>query len=259
MELKQRIHRAHCAFSGCKNVLHLVEVQWPARLDHIEVCPAHLFALPSIGAKIVKRDVFQGATESETIRTEVKVSKQDLELARTQASQDVLELKDFSIQTNEDKEVVGGLLKVTKEQLKHLEDEQKKVLGPLKDAEKAVRALFGPALTALQHFEGALKGKLIAWENLLEETRRKATAELSRQNASTLEVTTALQTLSEAESTKTKGVTVRETADFEIVDVDQIPRQFMVPDLVAIRRATLAGVAIPGVLKTVKKIASVRV
>ncbi len=71
-------------------------------------------------------------------------------------------------------------------------------------------------------------------------------------------IATALVTLGENEKPSTPGITMVKRWEFRITDAALIPREFLEPDMVKIRKVISAGVSIPGIFsEQVESVSSV--
>lgn len=90
-------------------------------------------------------------------------------------------VKDIEIVDQSGYEFAASLLKTIKEKSKLLEDERKKIVGPLDMAKKAVQALFRGPQDVLVSLESGLKSKMIAYAEVQERKRREEQERLQRQ------------------------------------------------------------------------------
>ncbi len=171
-------------------------------------------------------------------------------------------------------------LKQLKARMSTLEDERTKITKPMDAAKKAVMDLFRRPQDFLIEAERIMKNAMITYSNEQERIRKAEQArqdEIARKERERIETqaskaeaagkTEKAEALQEkaqmiaapvVESTveKTSGISYRTVYEFEIVDVEQIPREWMVPDLKAIGgavRSTQGKINIPGVKAIARK------
>lgn len=180
--------------------------------------------------------------------------KADLAVERKQVSAIRLEADKIVVATDDDEIAAVSFLSRVKTLEKSIEAEKTKLVSPLNVALKAARALFAPLEAEVKTIETGIKGKLAAY---VQERRQRIEAEkakiTARLEAGKIKQTTAERKLAAvaavptAVKVETGGVSYRKVRKVHIIDAALLPREYLVPDEVAIRRAALAGIAIPGV------------
>lgn len=142
---------------------------------------------------------------------------------------------DLSIETQEDLELASEALAKVKGEYKRLEERKKAVTGPLTTAINEVRSWFKPAQDYYSKAEVVLKKRIADYHTRLAEQNAQAmalAAAAAEQNDTTA-VLTAIATIETAE--KIKGLSIREAWDFEVVDVYQVPREYMFVNETAVK------------------------
>jgi colicin import membrane protein len=161
----------------------------------------------------------------------------------------------------------GESLKVIKSKYKEVDDLRKSLTKPLDDSKKRIMELFGKPLDFLEKAEQAVKSAMLKWqqeqerirkaeEERLQAEQRRQAAELERQAKEAEERAAKLKTSEAREKAEAKaaelksqaavvasvnpvvesafvavkGVATRTVWKFKIVDVNKIPREFMIPD-----------------------------
>lgn len=156
--------------------------------------------------------------------------------------------------TPENRELVASILTDVKKRHSALEAELKKITKPMRDAEKAARDLFRPALTALAEAEALLK------KGLADEVRATFEANRTAMLAAQAALSTgdgrgaALAAQSIASTAAPAGVSYREVLRFDITDPDAVPRELCSPDETKIR----AFIAAYGDARTIPGVSIVR-
>lgn len=132
--------------------------------------------------------------------------------------------------------------------------QKESITKPLNEALKSARAMFAPIEAQFAAAEAIIKGKLLAYSRKVNaEAAAKEAAIAKKVEDGKMKIETAERKIEQVERVEqtTKGrtgeVQIRKIKKVRIVDVDLIPRSYMAPDQVAIRRDALGGVAIPGV------------
>lgn len=142
------------------------------------------------------------------------------------------------------------------------------IIKPINEGLKGIRAMFSPPETEKEQTVMIIKQKMIFYHNAIEEKRRIEEARIAaRVEKGTMKIETAARKIEDMPAIQTKiadgnsvgSVVFKEEKKVVVVDEALIPRQYLVPDMVLIRRAALAGVEIPGVkIDIVKNIANTR-
>lgn len=142
-------------------------------------------------------------------------------------------------------------LKESGSKIKKLKDS---ITKPLNEALRNVRSVFSPVEDQLTKAEGIIKGKLLAYKKVrdaevaAEEAKIAASVESGRIKLETGEKK--IEAIERVENT-TRGrvgeAQIRTIRKVRITDESLIPREYLVPDMVAIRRDALGGKAIAGV------------
>jgi DNA repair exonuclease SbcCD ATPase subunit len=137
---------------------------------------------------------------------------------------------------------------------------------PIKEGLKVITEMFAPLEAQYEEAKKTVSSKMIVYYN---EQKRKDDEEKARLAArvekGTMKMATAvrkmeaLPVVAKKIGDATGSVTFKEQKNVVITDANLIPRQFLVPDMVAIRKAALAGMVISGVaVETVTNLANHR-
>lgn len=140
-------------------------------------------------------------------------------------------------------------LRTAKDHFEQLDGQRKEIEEPLKQAQAAVKRLFGPALDFLKSVQAASKlkieARLAAQASQQAEALRQMQDHQGRVDASVLATATGAELLAVPE-----GMHTRETWSYEITDASQLPAEFWTPDvakLEAVAKSQKASAAVPGV------------
>jgi len=161
--------------------------------------------------------------------------------------------------TAENAEVVGSILVDVKTRYKELDARMKAITAPMRAAEKGVRDLFRPALTALAEAEALLKQGLSdaarAQQAANAAAMQQAQAALAQGDVRGAAL--AATTLTPVQAVE--GVQMKEVWNFRVVDPNSVPRELCSPDDAKIKAYIAAGARqIPGVLVELGTQVSVR-
>ena len=151
------------------------------------------------------------------------------------------------------KEAVDIVAKL-KEYGSQIKEKKESLTKPANDILKKARLMFAPIEEQLKRAEGIIKIKLLDYKRKSdEEARAKEEKIASRVEAGTLKLETAekkMEAIERVDNT-TQGsfgdVQIRTNKKVRIINESLLPREYLVPDNVAIRRDALGGKQIPGV------------
>lgn len=235
MELKRRVNSKACTAIGCKAVEGLVEHDVAGKL--VPLCPAHVVmaqgTAPVVEGSLVVRADYDVAQLGEEHR---------------QAEEILVHLTTVEIASEADLAFWNDVLVQIKAKNKQLEGLKQGVMSPLNDAVKKIRAVFSRPQDGLSRVEAAIKAKIQQYFSRLDEERKRAAALIAQPQASSSQVEHALETLAVNQRPQVQGLIVSNVLDFEIIDVSKLPREYLVPNPVAIRTAISGGARdIPGV------------
>lgn len=149
------------------------------------------------------------------------------------ANEDRTAIEDFEITTQDDMDTASAVIAEAKERAGKLEVRMAEITKPMRAAEKSVRDLFRPALTALGDIERIVKAKVSAFK--LEQDAKNAAALKAAADAVAKgeDASAALATVVHTENTP--GMSTRDVVKFEIIDEDLVPRELCSPDESKIR------------------------
>ena len=135
-----------------------------------------------------------------------------------------------------------------------LKNAKESITKPLNEALKNARNLFSPIEEQFEKAESIVKSKLLAYKQKVDaEVKAKEEAIAKKVESGAIKLETAERKLENIERVDqtTKGkigeVQIRTIKKVRISDESLLPRKYLVPDLVAIRRDALGGETIPGV------------
>lgn len=151
----------------------------------------------------------------------------------------------FHIQSQQDMDNAGGWLNTVKSQWKDL-DEMRKALGkPYRDKATEIQKHFNPVLNTLKQAEGLLKQKMTEGQQRADAAQQAALAAAQAAHAAgdMQAAGQAAQQVAAADVALPRGVTQRPNlVKYEVIDPNQLSREFWSPDPVKIQAALTAGV-----------------
>lgn len=157
------------------------------------------------------------------------------EASRTAQAMQLLE--SFEIRNEDDYAFAGELVKMAKEKWKALEERRTEVTRPLNEALRAVNGWFKPAQEPYKQAEQVLKQKISAYL-LAQRAANAAAMQAAAQAAQAGDVDQAAQHVAAlVEAPRVQGVSMREVWDFEVVNLDEVPREFLCLDEAKVRAA----------------------
>lgn len=204
---------------------------------------------------MVKNNNFN-QTQMKTQTTDLTIYKNKLSVIEANASA-------LIIKTEEQIKSASDILFQIKTFRNKIDEEKQKFVEPAKVIIVEARKKYDPYLKQLDSVEVLIKDKMIKFASQEEKKMLKKLEDFSAKVVSgKLDLANASEKISGLEAKKSYsgdvgGVQVRENKTIVITNVEKIPRKFMGPNLVMIRKAVLGGEIIPGVeIKIEKVIAS---
>lgn len=187
-----------------------------------------------------------------------KIDTKKADMALIESNKFLTIAESIIVKTPQQAQVAGDWRNKIKTKLKQLDEERKELTRPLDEVKAKIMDKYRPAIdalnTAYKLFDKGLSEYLAIQEQIREEQQRKleAEAEKKRQEAEAKAQEWAdkgNEKKSEEwfdkadnviapvvpETPKVEGITTRKDWDFEIVDINQVPRDFCIPDEKAIR------------------------
>lgn len=159
-----------------------------------------------------------------------------------------------TISTSEDYTGAVDLVAKLKETGSNIKAKKESITKPLNEALRNARELFAPIEEQFINAEKIVKDKILTYKRKVDEEARAKEAQIAKRvESGSMKLETGEKKLDEIErvNTTTKGkvgeVQIRKIKKVRITDEAALPRQYLVPDHVAIRRDALSGIAIPGV------------
>ena len=179
------------------------------------------------------------------------------ELAPIRAQVTKLETQAQSVQivAAEDYESAITLVGKLKETASEIKQKKESITKPLNEALRNARELFAPIEEQFERAEAIVKTKLLDYKRKKDTEAREAEAKIAaRVEKGTLKIETAERKLDQVERVETTtksssghSVQVRKVKKVRIVDAAALPREYLIPDDVLIRKDALAGKVIAGV------------
>ncbi len=141
------------------------------------------------------------------------------------------------VATEEDHAFAGEVLLMVKAQWKELEEKRTAVTGPINEALKELNSWFKPVQAPLKEAERILKEKISAFiiaRKAANEAAMLAAAQAAQagDGKAALVHVGAIQ-----EAPKVAGISVKEVWDFEVVNLDEVPREYLMVDERKVREA----------------------
>lgn len=161
--------------------------------------------------------------------------QQIIEEKQEEAAEIIEAFKNFEIEDDDDYEVVGEGLKEIKKISKDLETRRKTITQPINVALREFNSWFKPAQEVLQNTERVLKKRLAEYVRKREEQSRLA-MEAAAQAGQKGDFDAAHEAAKGiVERPELKGITHTRWYDYEIEDLDQVPRRFLSLDHSAVK------------------------
>ena len=133
-------------------------------------------------------------------------------------------------------------------------EKKEEITKPMNEALRKARDLFRPLEDACDGAERVVKARMLDYANRVEAERRAQAEKLeARVDKGTMKQETAIRKVAEMPvvASQVSGGTAkaqfRTVRGVRVTDPGMLPRKYLVPDMVVIRRDALAGEEIPGV------------
>lgn len=176
-----------------------------------------------------------GKAEIVSVIDQEPTERQIVSQKEEQAKEILNGFKDFEIEDDEDYEVVAEGVKEIKKIAKEIDARRKKVTEPLNAALNEFRSWYKPAMTILENTEQFLKGKLAQYGRMKEQQSVLA-MEAAASAARAGDFDGAHEASKGIVSAPTaKGVTLTRYWDYEIEDLDKVPRRYLCLDHSAVK------------------------
>lgn len=169
--------------------------------------------------------------------------------------------KSLEVKTDEDLMTAIDFLANLQGASKEVKFRKEQITKPLNEALKNVRELFAPVEQSIENSTVYVKSLVSKYQQAVEAAARKKEAAIAQKvdqgklsfesGAKKMEAVKHVETTVKSD---VGAVTFRTNRIVEIVDATKLPRKYLVPNEVAIRRAALAGEVIEGVIVREEKI-----
>lgn len=158
-------------------------------------------------------------------------------------------IKGIKLATNDDLKMAVVTIAEMKDKRGAVEAVLKRFTDPLKGVIKDIESMFKPAMRALDDCEKLMKRKISVFSDD-QAVRRDKYLAIAGEAASKGEEGVAQAALASADELvleKVPGLSVRELWDGEVVDAAVIPREFLIPDVKALKAMTRARKGDPSI------------
>ncbi len=183
------------------------------------------------------------------------IEQKELTVLKGQVSKLENQAQAVTIGTQEEYAAAADLIAKLKETGSIIKTKKESITKPLMEALNNARDLFKPIEQQFTNAEGIIKTKILDYKRKVDEEARakeaKIAADLESGKIKKLETAEKKIEKIDRVETTTRGnvgeVQIRKVKKVRIVDAAILPREYLIPDNVAIRRDALGGKAIPGV------------
>lgn len=158
-----------------------------------------------------------------------------------QKGRDLLQaLATFEVHDPTTADTLGTLLKGVHQEIKALDELRLQVGKPAREAQKDINAFFKPALQVFQETKNIITDKLQRYAEEVQRRNREAIEQVAAGSVGALDKI--------MPETPVSGTSTRKELHVEVMDFDQIPREFLCVDWSALKiHAKKGGEAPPGV------------
>lgn len=195
----------------------------------------------------------------------MEIATKEIELLKKETNSKLEEVKKLEISNSEQVKIATDFLGQIKTLSKTIKEKKEAITKPMMTALNEVRDLFKPIETLHSEAEGIIKNKMLAFQRAEAERIRKEEEKImSRVEKGTMKTETAMNKLENVgevqKSVKSDfgSIATRKVKRFRIVDIDKIPRTFLMVDETAIRRAMMSNIPVEGIEYYEEEIISAR-
>lgn len=178
----------------------------------------------------------------------VKVEEKEVAEYQNQVSFVQKKADELIVASEDDMAVASDLRDDVKKVEKAYIERKQAITRPLMASLASTRDLFKPLEKAYASAKETINDKMLAYNNAEEERITKETNRVEKRvEKGTMRADTAVRKIEEAGEVKksfdglNSKISIRKVTKIRIVDEDQIPREFMIPDLKQITEAVLRG------------------
>jgi len=182
---------------------------------------------------------------------------------KTQVTKTVKAATELVVTNDAEMLEAGEIRKKIKTLGKEITSKKDEIVKPMKESMKKIVDLFKPFETDCEIADGIISKKMLAYQSIVDANRRaaekKAQDDLEKANAQLAEGTIteaqAVKVFNKVETklekapeviTKSESFHTRTVKKARITDPNLIPKEYWVIDEVAVRKAVLAGIVVPG-------------
>lgn len=172
---------------------------------------------------------------------------------KVQISKAETDANDLQIKTKDDLPMAAELLSEIKIVGKAITEKKESITKPLNLALKNARAFFAPVETQYENAERIVKNKMNDFQNAeLAKAAKKTEVIENKVEEGKMSFDKAVEKIEEITpekkvEAKSGSIQFRTVKEVIIKDENKIPREYLVLDMVKIRKVALAGIEIPGV------------
>ncbi len=174
-------------------------------------------------------------------------------------------VKSLSVKVSTLKITSKKSLEIAKEELKQVgaaknwvKDQKAKLVDPISLSLKNARAFFKPLELRIEEAEHYLKGSIMDYKRKIDEQAKKKEEEVQKKiEEGEISFEKASEKIERAESKK-DDFNVRKQKVIKVVDENEIPREYMMPNLTKIKNDAFAGKEIAGVKVVIREIPVIR-
>src|SRR3990167_3914142 len=189
----------------------------------------------------------------------MKTNTKELAVIKTQVSKAVITAQQLQIKTKEELEGATSILSKIKAVGRLIQEKKESITKPLNEALKNARDLFRPLEAQWSEAEGIVKQKMVAFqiseEKKVEKKEEKIAEKVDTGKISFEQAATKIEKIERPEN-QVGNTTFKTIKKVVIEDATKLPREYLIPDEVKIRKDALAGIEIAGVKIIEEKIVS---
>lgn len=156
----------------------------------------------------------------------------------------IKQIENYKIKTREDYDKAALVISKLKEYSKEAERQEKTLTEPAKSIIKSAQEIFKPFRTQIQELEGAVKIRMLEFQNKQEKKSEKLLEDFESGKIKNLNTVVSKQ--NDLLNTSSENAQLRKVWTLTIVNEKLVPRQYLIVDESAVRAAFKAGKKVAG-------------
>lgn len=163
---------------------------------------------------------------------------------KKKASPLIKQIESYKIKTKEDYDKAAKIIAQLKEYSKEAERQEKTLTEPAKSIIKSAQEIFKPFRTQVQELEGAVKIRMLEFQNAQEKKAEKLLEDFD--SGKVKKLSTVVSKQNELLNTSSENAQLRKVWTLTIINEKLVPQQYLIVDTQAVREAFKTGKKVAG-------------